>query len=148
MILVGWMGAGSKECDARVPAITEGREVRAGMILVGSVGAGSLGCDASVHAITERGQIRPAVGTAALAGQTQGTLTMRLALHMGCGDGHVPLHQASVSLGRGVQVGRILLGSNGADSVRCDACVLQSRWWASPSSSRNCCIDESRPKGG
>ena len=103
MILVGWMGAGSKECDARVPAITEGHEVRAGMILVGSMGAGSLVCDASVHAITEVGQIRPAVGTAALAGQTQGTLTMCLALHTGCGDAHVPLHRASASCGRGVR---------------------------------------------
>ena len=147
MILVGWMGAGSKGRDASVPAITEGREVRAGMILVGSMGAGSLGCDASVHAITERGQIRPAVGTAALAGRTQRTLTMRLTLRTGCGDGHVPLHRASVSCGRGVRAGRIPIGSSGAGSVRCDVCVLQSRWWASLSSSRNCCVDESRPKG-
>ena len=78
-------------------------EVRAGMILVGSTGAGSMGRDASVHAITEVGQIRPAVGTAALAGQTQGMLTMRLALHTGCGDAHVPLHRASASCGRGVR---------------------------------------------
>ena len=43
MILVGWMGAGSKGRDASVPAITEGREVRAGMILVGSMGTRSKG---------------------------------------------------------------------------------------------------------
>ena len=103
MILVGRMGVGSKGRDASVSAITEGPEVQAGMILVGLMGDGSLGCDASVHAITEVGQIRPAVGTAALAGQTQGTLTMRLALHTGCGDAHVPLHRASASCGRGVR---------------------------------------------
>ncbi len=68
MILVGWMGAGSKGRDASVSVITEGREVRVGMIPVGLMGAGSLGCDASVHAITEVGQIRPAVGTAAFGG--------------------------------------------------------------------------------